>query len=232
MCPYCGEEVPADSGRCWKCGTELTEGAKAEGDELEVPDEDEDEGGAPSPGNQLIDCPHCGAQVAKKMRRCKECGRALQEVKTNKGAVAWRYGVWILVVGVGIAVAGTVVGVSLGRKHAAERSKILNITFGDAVSKLQPGKKMNEERRTEVWTKEFQNKFVKWKDGTVTSVDPDRRHVTFSHSTKGKADVVVTFDSDVDLSEGDKKEYSARLVEFGKDKDSVPFTLDEGQLEK
>src|SRR4051812_39035041 len=103
MCPYCGEEVPQDTSKCWKCGTELsgTGAAPAEGDDLEVPDDDEEDDGKPV---ALVECPFCGEPVNKKALRCRECGRALQKVKSSAATLAlWKWGVWAVVLVVAVS---------------------------------------------------------------------------------------------------------------------------------
>src|SRR5437588_11765093 len=105
MCPYCGEEVPDDSSRCWKCGTEISESAaKPAGDDLEVPDDDDDDDGSESgePRIEVVECPHCGSTQPKKATRCRECGRMLKAVKTVPGVALWKYGTWAAVALVGI----------------------------------------------------------------------------------------------------------------------------------
>src|SRR5581483_6380364 len=132
MCPYCGEEVPADSAKCWKCGTELEGGsgkAPGGGDDLEVPEEDPDDaggGGAPKKSNKMIPCPHCESPVPEKATRCKECGRPVREIATNTGA-AWRFGTWLVVLGIGIAVAITVVVVAVKKHRAGQVRTILPV---------------------------------------------------------------------------------------------------------
>src|SRR5271170_5790358 len=164
MCPYCGEEVPQDSSKCWKCGTELSEGgARAEGGELEVPDDEEDEEGA-APAS-VIECPFCGSAVSKKWLRCRECGRTLQKVKTNATAVAlWKWGAWASVLVVALSTA-TVVYMN-SRKRAIQDDRLHNqipATYEGLMQRLQPlNKGYREERRREIWEKDFEKKVVNW----------------------------------------------------------------------
>src|SRR5581483_2190528 len=121
MCPYCGEEVPQDSSKCWKCGTELSESgaARPDGDELEVPDDEDDDDG--SGKVELIECPFCGSPAPKKASRCKECGRTIQQVKTNAAAAAlWKWGVWAVVLIVAVSTVTAVVIYSQKRAVMAE----------------------------------------------------------------------------------------------------------------
>ena len=238
MCPYCGEEVPADSAKCWKCGTELEGGAgKAAGgasDELEVPDDD-DGGGEGGGGQEKIPCPHCESPVPKKAARCRECGRMVREVSTNKAAAAWRMGTWLVVGGVALAVA-IVVFVVAKRRHLAQQDRpITKIEYADLEKRMQPLVTANKERKRELWTRDFEGKFVKW-SGTVVKVDADAGHLTISHTKGGqRADVDVEMREDArddlkDLKENTPVGYSARLVDFGKD--GLAFTLSDGLLEK
>jgi hypothetical protein len=239
MCPYCGEEVPNDSAKCWKCGTELSEGgakAPADGDDLEVPDDDDEDGGK---GPQTIECPHCGSEAPKKAQRCKECGRALREVKTSHGAAAWKLGVWALVLGGGLAITVAVVVYSVRRRGDAERAKVIAVTFENLKDKVKPLQRTNEERRRDVWNREFDRKFVRW-TGVVVQRDPDqelRLQISQTKGMKDKTDVIVDFDDDSrealsGLKVGDTIVYSARLVEFGHDKDTVAFRLANGRIEE
>ena len=237
MCPYCGEEVPADSAKCWKCGTELAAGGSeksggAASEELAVP-EDEDEGGGGA--KEMIPCPHCESPVSKKATRCRECGRAVREVTANHAATAWRMGTWLIVAGVGLAAAISVGVYSRRRHYAAQVRTITKIEYADLERRLQPLVAGSTERKREVWQRDIEGKFVKW-TGTVVTADPDTGHVTVSQTKGGtKADVDVELREDGrddlrDLKPNQPIGYSARLVDFGKD--GMAFTLNEGLLEK
>ena len=263
MCPYCGEEVAANVAKCWKCGTELSEGGASggsESDELEVPDDDDagskgksprgakgrkgkdddesedadDEGddgeGKPGP---VVDCPFCKAPTPKKSKRCKECGRVVNEVVVGPGASLWKYGVLGLVVVLGLGGAYGVYSVSMKRRRSELRARnSLNVRFEDLLAKMQPFVKVTEKRK-EVWTKDFDKKYVKW-TGMVTET-PDGNRVKLSHTKEtAKPDCLVEF-SDEDegargLQVGATVVYSARLTEFGKD--GFAFTLDDAKVEK
>jgi hypothetical protein len=240
MCPYCGEEVPQDSSKCWKCGTELSEGAAGKGDaeDLDVPDEDEDEDGT-AKASQIVDCPFCGSPVPKKAMRCRECGRTLQKVKVNTTAVAlWKWGAWAAVLTV--AVSTTTIVLLSSKKRATGEDRIHNLipaSYETLNNRIQPlNKGFNPERRQEVWERDFLKKFVHWSEGEVEEIDG--AVVKISHTKGSKTpDVIVTFVSDEEvrgLNLGEKIEYSARLVEFGgKDgKSEYSFTLEDGKLEK
>jgi hypothetical protein len=238
MCPYCGEEVPADSAKCWKCGTELSEGAssgKAPGEDLEVPEEDPDEdGGAPKKSKKMIPCPHCESPVPETAARCKECGRPVRELQTNTGA-AWRFGTWLVVLGIGIAVAITVVVVAVKKHRAGQVRSILAVQYAELEARIKPLTTGQNERKHEVWQRDFQDKFVKW-SGVVVQVHKDTGHVDVVHTKGGKkAEVDVEIRDDAraeleDLKPDDPIVYSARLVEFGKD--GFAFTLGDGLIEK
>lgn len=242
MCPYCGEEVPADSPKCWKCGTELEagsgKGAQGAGgsDELEVPDDEDGGDGEGGGGQEKIPCPHCESPVPKKAQRCRECGRMLREVKTNKAAAAWRLGTWLIVGGVGIAIAIGVVVASKKRRLASQDRPIAKIEYADLEKRIQPLSTVQKDRKRELWTRDFEGKFVKW-SGTVTEVNTETGHVKVSltKATPNKADVDVEFREDgrddlKDLNPNQPIGYSARLADFGKD--GVAFTLTDGLIEK
>ncbi len=237
MCPYCGEEVPQDSSKCWKCGTELSHdssAAKGDGEELEVPDDDEEEPGKPV---QLVECPFCGEPVNKKSIRCRECGRALQKVKSNTAAAAlWKWGVWAVVLIVAVSSITAVVIYSQKRALMAERqAKSIAISFDGLNEKVQPLRKaFKEERRQEIWAKEFEKKFVSW-EGFLVEFDPTtlKGKIAQAKGNKDKPDVIVTFLKDerlTGLSVGEKIEYSARLVAYNED--GFAFALGDGMLKK
>jgi hypothetical protein len=235
MCPYCGEEVPQDSSKCWKCGTELSEGAsRAEGEELEVPDDDDDED-APK-GQVVVECPFCGTPVPKKSLRCRECGRMVQRLKSNAAQAAlWKWGVWAAVIVVAIGGAVGVVLYAQKRSLAAERaSRMINADFDRLVQRIQPTNKgFKEERRREVWEKEFERRFVHWNDGVVVWFDAEAHTVKIARQKDGKPDLLVTFMKDEDLSHlqlNEKIEYSARLIGYGQD--DFAFVLTDGMLDR
>src|SRR5207248_1858999 len=109
----------------------------AEGDDLEVPDEDDEDDGKPV---ALIECPFCGEPVSKKQLRCKECGRALQQVKTNVAAAAlWKWGVWAVVLIVAVSSITAVVIYAQKRSIQAERTaKSIKESFETISQKVQP----------------------------------------------------------------------------------------------
>jgi hypothetical protein len=240
MCPYCGEEVPADSAKCWKCGTELGgEGSTKPGssDELEVP-EDEDEAGETAGGErraEMIPCPHCESPVSKKAVRCRACGRNVRAVKQSHAAAAWRWGTWLLVLGVAVAAVAAVATLSLKRQRASQVRTISGYKFEELEKKLQPLVPTSSERKREIWARDFEGKWVKW-SGVVVTVDADTGHVTVAH-TKGskKADGEIEFRDDAReelraLNPDQPIVYSARLADFGKD--GMAFSLSEGLIEK
>lgn len=234
MCPYCGEEVPQDSSKCWKCGTELAEGAaKSEGDDLEVPDDDDEDG-----ATAVIECPFCGSPAPKKALRCKECGRTIQKVKTGaQAALLWKWGVWAVVLIVGLSSLTAVILYARHRSASEERARnTIGASYDDLVKRLQPRVKgFKEERRREVWEKDMKGRFVHWTDGFVCET-PVGNVVRIRQAAKGgEADVEVTFGQDQGLSDlkpDEKIEYSARLVDYGRDPNEPAFKLDEGTLDK
>jgi hypothetical protein len=100
------------------------------------------------------------------------------------------------------------------------------------LNPLAPGQ---GERKRELWTRDFEGKFVKW-EGTLLTVDADSGRVTIAHTKGGKtADVQVDFRDDRKddlrgLIVDQKIVYSARLVDFGKD--GYAFTLSDGLVEQ
>src|SRR5579871_325615 len=219
MCPYCGEEVPVDSNRCWKCGTDLPEGAsRAPGDELEVPDDDDGPPGATaSAGGDLVTCPHCDAPVPKKAQRCRECGRPVREVKGSSGAGAWRLGAWLVVLVLAVGAAFLVVTFSLKSfRKGTTRLPKSDVTWEKLHGQMTaPG--TDETRRKEIWDRLYDSHFVRW-SGYVASHDPGSNEVTFSQKKGGKPECVVEFEDLSELKDGGDEVvwYSARLVDFQK----------------
>lgn len=239
MCPYCGEEVPVDSNRCWKCGTDLPEGAgRGAQDELEVPDDDGAPGAGPAPGEPLL-CPHCGSPVPKNASRCRECGRAVKEVQSAGGGAGWRWGAWVTVLVIGIGAAFLVVSYSL-KSLRKEKPRTPRTEVAQDKLRAQMAAPTPEERKREIWNRLFDRHFVKW-SGYVVSREGDAT-LLFSQKKGGKeAECKVAFLPDEQL-EGLKDGgedivwYSARLVAYEAIKDktgalTVVLTLEDGKLE-
>jgi hypothetical protein len=253
MCPYCGEEVPDDSSRCWKCGTELTEGGAPaptdDEEELEVPADDD---GEPTEKKvELVNCPFCDSPMPKSALRCRECGRTVRSPEAARGAVAWRLGPWLIfaaVAVIAIAVIATVVTKKM-REKEKQHDPPIQIKFVDLDTRITPLRKLSatiDEKRQAIWNDDFKGKFVKWPGQWILKATKigEEWEVELSEKepkTLGKTDkpsAVVTFLPATNedeagrltrtLKTGERITYTARLVDFG---GRAAFTLDNGTLE-
>jgi hypothetical protein len=172
--------------------------------------------------------------------RCKECGRTLKRVKSSTATLLlWKWGVWAVVLIVGISSATAVVIYSQKRSTAAERqAKSITAKFETLIEHLQPlkTKGFKPEVREEVWEKDFNRKIVHW-EGVIDEVDPMNKTIKIVMTPNAKKpDVIVTFIDPEDLSSvstlkpGEKIGYSARLVGYGEN--GFAFTLADGVLDK
>lgn len=256
MCPYCGEEVPDDSSRCWKCGTELSEGgspaASDDDEELDVPADDDDaEPTEKKKSVELVNCPFCDSPMPKSALRCRECGRTVRSPEAARGAVAWRLGPWLVFAAVAIVAVGVIATVLQRKMREKEnqREPVIEIKYGDLEAKLSPLKKFsaaNEEKRAGVWTNDFKGKYVHhWHQYVLKATkNGDEWEVELSDKetkamAKGeKPSSIVTFSPAQNEDEaqkltrslkvGESITYTARLVDFG---GRAAFTLDNAALE-
>lgn len=256
MCPYCGEEVPDDSSRCWKCGTEIVEGtAPAAGDdeeEIEAPAEEE-----PEPEEkrvELVSCPFCDSPMPRSAMRCKECGRTVRSGDAARGAVAWKLGPWIffLAVAGAAAIVVALVVASRIREKPQGPKEVLPYSYQQLDAHLDPAKPAgDEQKRQEVWNRQFEGKYVKWVDHYVLKA-PETNPATGEievelteqsvgeKSAQGKKPVVIlSFAHDLTQDEkdkikllkvGEKISYTGRLNVLGGGR--AKFTLDHGSVKQ
>jgi DNA-directed RNA polymerase subunit RPC12/RpoP len=234
MCPYCGEDVPDDSTSCWKCGTELSKGGAADGDEPKLEQRAEKQGGP------TAECPYCQATILAKALRCNECGRAVQKGGPRSPsavpAVLGAFALVLAVTGVGLLyafVAGRKPPADPGRDDPAKQVQRSFVEL-ERVYLKQGG---NEQRRRELWQSEHGGKFVRQGPGrpewpaVVVSIDAATRTVGLADSgTAARPSVLLQLRDDQELSALKKEKairYSARLVDFR----DGQFHLDLGILE-
>lgn len=243
MCPYCGEDVPADSARCWKCGTELTPGAgdaAAEGEEggIEQRQVDGKAGGKKKP---TVPCPHCEAPVSIYALRCNDCGRSIGRPgrRINWGKASWLvFGVVGLATLVGLIYAFVASRPELeDRARKSSRGNALGDTwveFERVFLRKAPSKE-HEARRREAWERDFQGEFVAWQ-GVIVELDPEQGTLHL-HETgtgePGKPHVRLHLKrrSDVkdrDLKLGKSVAYTARLTDYHPD--ARLLELDDGVI--
>lgn len=233
MCPYCGEDVPADSARCWKCGTELSSSsaggeASPEGGEegaagIEQRQVDGKGGGKKKP---TVPCPHCEAPVSIYALRCNECGRSIGRPgrRINWGKASW---IAFAVIGVG-TLAGLLYAFVMSRSEYVDmaRRSSRNDTLGDTWLEfekvfLRKAGKEHEARRRETWERDYLGNFVGWQ-GVITELKAESGEL-WLHETgtgePGKPHVHLHLKraSDVkarDLKLGKSVAYTARLFDY------------------
>lgn len=175
MCPYCGEDVPADTTRCWKCGTELSPGG--EGGAADDAGGIEERGAPEGKGKKkpTQPCPYCEAPISLYALRCNECGRSIGRPGRR---INWAKASWVAfgVVSVGLIV-GLIYAFIVSRPEADDRGRFSRRSDPIVVSWIElervyfrPVDKAHEERRAERWKAEYKGEFVHWQ-GVITHVD-------------------------------------------------------------
>jgi predicted nucleic acid-binding Zn ribbon protein len=218
MCPYCGEDVPADTKTCWKCGTELSGGDASDGDEVTGDTESTIE--RRKKKVPTVECPYCNADVPPKALRCNSCGRPLK--KTNrapnwiKGAIV-AFGAVVLAVVVGLIYAAA----TKPPPRDPERDNPLQQTYESlARIYLVPAGGGQEDKRRETWNSQCKGRYVSW-DGFITNIDAEQGWVEVSSKTTATVDqpeVRIQFGADAILAGGLKKgrsiAYNAQLDDY------------------
>lgn len=231
MCPYCGEDVPAGSDNCWKCGLELDGDtdpvAGSEGAEIETR-------GRTSPRPQR-DCPHCGESVATRAIRCNKCGERL----TSGGRRNWIAAAWAAF---GLIVLGTIVGLlynffanfepppDKGRNTPVSISRAQLRQFYKSESNTGSA---GVKKKRGLWQDRHEGRFVVW-TSYIHDVAVDGLSVSLGDSSRGEPDLVVFLKNPDQIESrglkvGKSIKYSARLVDY--DAQGV-FTLDKGVVEE
>ncbi|MBL4849799.1 MAG: zinc ribbon domain-containing protein [Planctomycetes bacterium] len=227
MCPYCGEDVPAGSNNCWKCGLELdgdTDSAAAsEGMEIETR-------GRTAKRPQR-DCPHCGEGVSVRAIRCNACGERL----TTGGGRNWIAAAWLAFV---LIVIGTVVGLvynyfaNFEAKPDPGRLTPVKISRAQLHQFYKADSSGGTKKKRGLWQDRHEKRFVVW-SSYVHAIEEDSS-ISLGDSSRGKADVRLVL-KDLDqidtrgLKVGKSIKYSARLLDY--DKQGV-FSLDLGVVEE
>ena len=227
MCPYCGEEVPDESVKCWKCGAILQEvdeeTAEAMAEEAE----------AKAMGPKLVPCPHCESPQAPGTHRCKECGRVIAEWEEGESDDKWKYGSWIAFGGIG-ALIFLILVIAVATSEVSEKRNYLKKGSWSSVSRRYSAAymKQNKTKAEKTWESEDEGRYVRW-SGLVVSIDGDE--VEFAMSPKArkakKAEVKVSFSSKADdfvgsLAKGKVVGYDAKLVAHNED--GYLFILERG----
>ncbi|MGE0707794.1 MAG: zinc ribbon domain-containing protein [Planctomycetota bacterium] len=230
MCPYCGEDVPAGSKTCWKCGFELdgeTDPAAAAANG-EVPEIEERK---KAPRRPQRECPKCGKSIALQAIRCNHCG-----VQLSKGRRNWVPLVWGAF---GIVILATVVGL-LYRFFSTQpvpkdpgRETPVQVTRAQLAKIYKADSDAGKRKKDEIWDERHKGKFVRW-NGYVLEVTPentlslgdnptaDRKHPHVTLTLKDPAQIDAR-----GLKQGKSILYSARLDRY----EDGTFFLDLGVIE-
>ena len=209
MCPYCGEDVPADSGSCWKCGTAIEGGGYSEG----TP---EIEGGA-AESAPTIECPHCEAEVNARALRCNKCGQALKEVAQRRDWGGAAMGAFLLV---GALIVGGVAYSLITREPPPDpaRAQPLGLTFAQ-LSRIYLDVPGGEQRKQDTWARDHQHRYVEW-EHFVLELDEASGVVQLGQSATAEAPcVTLTLERPSVIQEhglraGKTFKYSGRLEAF------------------
>lgn len=217
MCPYCGEEVPDESARCWKCGAILQEIDDETAAEVEA------ELAAEAPP-KMDNCPHCGARQKLGIHRCKECGRVVNAFEEGESQDKWKYGSWVAFGGVGLII---VLILTIAVLTGESKQRRVYVPQGSWAAMSQRYSALSLKARgakvAEKWKQEHQDRFVVWK-GQVVSIDGNEVEVAMSPQARkdGKAEVKVSFSDSAEayvasLAKGKEVRYDARLVAYNQD---------------
>jgi hypothetical protein len=216
-CPYCGEEVPAESVKCWKCGAILKDVDEDQMAEFEKE-------AAIKAGPKHEPCPHCEAPAPIGCHRCGECGRIINELPKGESQDAFKYGTWLVFGGVGFFVVLIIIIAVLLTAGGDEKRNYVVINGSVLSARYSKTRlKSNSAKAAAEWKKKYVNRYVKW-SGKVISIDGDvvEFAVTGKGKKAGKAEVQVEFLGSADdfvesLKEGKNVFYDAKLKAYNKE---------------
>ena len=226
MCPYCGEDVPANTPKCWKCGTELSERTDDGGsDEISLrgPAAEREEEKKKKKKKPMRQCPFCETMVPLHSLRCNRCG---QELKAAPKIFAWQRSVWVAFVVVAVAVGGWLLYGYAAAKVVARsdkgRDKPLQVTYSNLARIFLQSRGSGADQREASWYQEHEGKYVEWSGVVTKVVDPREGIIEAAESataTIDEAEVRLTLkDPDEVAAQGLKPgkliKYSARLVSY------------------
>lgn len=146
LCPYCGEDVPPESGQCWKCGGDLTAADRPRAPEP---------GGAPL--QEHPSCPWCEAPVEPTATRCGTCGRTFQAIQPGVGGVVAAF------VAVACALAGVIAYVLLTRPAPAPEAErpALQVQY-DQLERIYRDTADDDPEAARVWAERHAGRVVEW----------------------------------------------------------------------
>lgn len=233
MCPYCGEDVPANTAKCWKCGTELSE--RTPGAEPEAPEgadgislrgpaaEREEEAKKKKKKQPMRQCPFCETLVPLHSLRCNRCGQKLKEAPREVG---WQKSVWIAFAVVAVAVgAWLLYGYASSRVVARVdkgRDQPIKVTYSNLARIFLTSRGSGLDQREASWRQEHEGKYIEWSGIVTRVVDADEGIIEAAESataTFDEPEVRLSFkDPDLvaerGLKQGKLIKYSARLVSY------------------
>lgn len=229
MCPYCGEDVPAGSKSCWKCGFELGEDSDTTPPGEGAPEIEQRRKAPPRPQQP---CPSCGKAVSVGAIRCNHCGAQL-----IKGSRNWVPLVWTAF---GLVLLATVAGLlyNFFASHEAPpdpgRSHPIDVLRPQLAKIYQADHQQGRAKKQALWKERHRGKFVRW-TGYLLEIGANDELIlgdSPSADRKNPHVVVVLKDSNQIEARGLKRGksilYSARLDRF----EGGTFYLDLGVLEE
>ena len=156
MCPYCGEDVPAETQRCWKCGTEISGG---DGTIDGIGDDGSNELAQRQRDVPQTECPYCGSSVSSRSLRCNECGKQLRSVSSRPNWLPAVYAVFgvVLIVTLVWVIHGMVVAAR--NKPDPGRDTPIRASYEELIKLYRVG---NEQFRKK-WDQNHKGKFVHWR---------------------------------------------------------------------
>ncbi len=149
LCPYCGEDVPAETPRCWKCGSDLP----ADGADPAL-------GEARRSSDHPSECRACQAPLPPGARRCAECDRPVRGAPRGLPTVFAVYGATLLALLVGLVYA-----LATRREAPARPSSARAIEYAELLRVYADGA-ANEQAR-EVWRAAHEGRRVEWREPAV-----------------------------------------------------------------
>jgi hypothetical protein len=226
-CPYCGEEVSADTVQCPKCAAILKEVDDTEMAEFEKEAEKKTE-------KRHEPCPHCGAPAPKGCHRCNECGRVVNALPDAATHDSFKYGTWLVFGGVGFLVL-LILAIAIMLAGSGEEKRQYVVINGPALSARYSAARLKSAgaKAESEWEKKYGNKYVRW-SGKVVSIDGSMVEfaVTGGGMKANKAEVRVEFLGSADefvetLAKGKTVSYDAKLIAYNEE--GYRFIMENGK---
>jgi ribosomal protein L40E len=221
MCPYCGEEVPEDAVKCWKCDAVLQEAADGA---LEAE-------GQAATGPTLEPCPHCEAPQPPGAHRCRECGRIINERQAASSQARWILGSWAVFAAVGLVVLAVLAAAIMSRRPV-EKRVYKSIVYRSLAERYSPERLVStKSKAADRWEREYRGRHVRWR-GVVERVTG---RVALVRMGEGKASHLVQVEFEEQegqelgaLAPNQAVSYDARLIRYNDGEHR--FVLDRGRI--